>query len=205
MLRAIGPGSVSSVLKVGVDLIYVLLWVALVALILVFLGTLLAQPFIQGEPGEAFFSQFEAEAAAAATDDSQFTLNGSELSDRQVVALIRSAVFPVSCAVLAVYVGTLVIITGRLRRIFVTLTRGDPFHPQNARRLQLIGLALAVLEGLNQLAPDLVFLLLPDGVGNKRVDLNFNFTAWFSIGVVLVLAEVFREGARLRREAELTS
>ena len=204
MLRAIGPGSVSSVLKVGVDLIYVLLWVALVALILVFLGTLLAQPFIQGEPGEAFFSQFEAEAAAAATDDSQFTLNGSELSNRQVVALIRSAVFPVSCAVLAVYVGALVIITGRLRRIFVTLTRGDPFHPQNARRLQLIGLALAVLEGLNQLAPDLVFLLLPDGVGNKRVDLNFNFTAWFSIGVVLVLAEVFREGARLRREAELT-
>ena len=33
---------------------------------------------------------------------------------------------------------------------------------------------------------------------------NFNLTAWFSVLVVFVLAEVFREGARLRREAELT-
>ena len=33
---------------------------------------------------------------------------------------------------------------------------------------------------------------------------NLNLTAWFSVLVVFVLAEVFREGARLRREAELT-
>ncbi|HEX2801001.1 MAG TPA: DUF2975 domain-containing protein, partial [Phenylobacterium sp.] len=38
----------------------------------------------------------------------------------------------------------------------------------------------------------------------KKVDANFNLTAWFSVLVVFVLAEVFREGARLRREAELT-
>jgi hypothetical protein len=36
------------------------------------------------------------------------------------------------------------------------------------------------------------------------VDTHFNLTAWFSVLVVFVLAEVFREGARLRREAELT-
>ena len=29
-------------------------------------------------------------------------------------------------------------------------------------------------------------------------------TAWFAVLIVFVLAEVFREGARLRREAELT-
>ena len=33
---------------------------------------------------------------------------------------------------------------------------------------------------------------------------EFSPTAWFSVLVVFVLAEVFREGARLRREAELT-
>ena len=32
----------------------------------------------------------------------------------------------------------------------------------------------------------------------------FNPTAWFAVLVVFVLAEVFREGARLREEAELT-
>ncbi len=40
--------------------------------------------------------------------------------------------------------------------------------------------------------------------GLKRDEPHFNLTAWFSVLVVFVLAEVFREGARLRREAELT-
>ena len=34
--------------------------------------------------------------------------------------------------------------------------------------------------------------------------LTLNLTAWFAILVVFVLAEVFREGARLRQDAELT-
>ena len=38
----------------------------------------------------------------------------------------------------------------------------------------------------------------------KVIDDSFTLTAWFSVLVVFVLAEVFREGARLRREAELT-
>jgi len=33
---------------------------------------------------------------------------------------------------------------------------------------------------------------------------NVNLTAWFAVLVVFVLAEVFREGARLRRDAQLT-
>jgi hypothetical protein len=36
------------------------------------------------------------------------------------------------------------------------------------------------------------------------VEPSLSLTAWFSVLVVFVLAEVFREGARLRREAELT-
>jgi hypothetical protein len=31
-----------------------------------------------------------------------------------------------------------------------------------------------------------------------------NLTTWFAVLVIIVLAEVFREGARLRGEAELT-
>jgi hypothetical protein len=38
----------------------------------------------------------------------------------------------------------------------------------------------------------------------RQVGEDFNLTIWFAVLVVLVLAEVFREGARLRREAELT-
>ncbi len=38
----------------------------------------------------------------------------------------------------------------------------------------------------------------------RTVRFPFNPTAWFAVLVVFVLAEVFREGARLRSEAELT-
>jgi hypothetical protein len=41
---------------------------------------------------------------------------------------------------------------------------------------------------------------------NSHSHLNgsVNLTAWFAVLVIVVLAEVFREGARLRSEAELT-
>ena len=38
----------------------------------------------------------------------------------------------------------------------------------------------------------------------NKADAGVSLTAWFAVLVVFVLAEVFREGARLRREAELT-
>ena len=204
MLRALGPGSVSSVLKIGLDVFHVLLWIALIGLGLALLGALIAQPFLYGEPGDAMFRQWEIEARNALEDGDRITINGEDLTHAQVVALIRGPAIPVSCAFLMTAVGALVVITGKVRLIFGTLTRGDPFHPLNARRLRLIGFTLGGLELLNQLAPDLVFLLLPEGMGDHRFDLNLNLTAWFSVAVVLVLAEVFREGARLRREAELT-
>jgi len=201
MLRALGPGSVSSVLKIGLDVFHVLLWIGLLFLTLVFLGALIAQPFLHGGPGDAMFSELQ---AGSQDGSDRITINGDDLTPQQVVALIRGPAIPVGCAFLMLSVGALAVITGRVRLVFGTLTRGDPFHPLNARRLRLIGFTLGALELLNQLAPDLVFLLLPEGVGERRFGINFNFTAWFSVAVVLVLAEVFREGARLRREAELT-
>ena len=83
----------------------------------------------------------------------------------------------------------------------LTLTAGDPFHPDNVARLRLIGLMLAGLE-LGRYAFWAVSAWLFAGV--NRVEPSFGLTAWFSVLVVFVLAEVFREGARLRREAELT-
>ncbi|HEY0435612.1 MAG TPA: DUF2975 domain-containing protein, partial [Phenylobacterium sp.] len=97
-------------------------------------------------------------------------------------------------------IGGVLVIVDALRRIFVTLTAGDPFHPQNVRRLRLIGLMLGALE----LGRYVVWGVGPLMPWVRRVEPNFNLTAWFSVLVVFVLAEVFREGARLRREAELT-
>jgi hypothetical protein len=92
------------------------------------------------------------------------------------------------------------VIVERLRRVFATLTAGDPFHPDNVRRLRVVGLALAALLVANYVFYSVNQWLFPD----KNFFDSFSLSAWFPVLVVFVLAEVFREGARLRREAELT-
>jgi hypothetical protein len=42
------------------------------------------------------------------------------------------------------------------------------------------------------------------GLRSTHWDGQINLTTWFAVLVIVVLAEVFREGARLRGEAELT-
>jgi len=172
-MRALGPGSVSSFLKVILDVVYAGLWVLLG---LVAVGTIIALLF-SFDPG-LISQSWRGDATLAA----RWPLYAGGL---------------VAAGVL--FAGILVIVDA-LRRIFVTLTAGDPFHPQNVRRLRLIGVMLAALEiesyvvwGVGPLLPSVL-----------HVKPNFDVTAWFSVLVVFVLAEVFREGARLRREAELT-
>jgi len=101
----------------------------------------------------------------------------------------------------ALYLAGVLVIVGSLRRIFMTLTAGDPFHPDNVARLRLIGLILAGLE-LGRYAFIAISAWLLPGVNGAEPKMSL--TPWFSVLVVFVLAEVFREGARLRREAELT-
>ena len=58
----------------------------------------------------------------------------------------RGPLFAGALLVFGLSIGGVLVIVHSLRRIFVTLTAGDPFHPANVRRLRLIGLMLAALE-----------------------------------------------------------
>ena len=170
-MRALGPGSVSTLLKVALDAICVLLWVALGLLLVAALVALLLPPDLEVW--------------------------------RQVTR--ASARGPVLAAGLIAYaVSTVVVlfIVLRLRRIFATLTGGDPFHPGNVLRLRAIGFALAALELINYLTNLVSGWAFRDQL--QKLHFPFHPTAWFAVLVVFVLAEVFREGARLRNEAELT-
>lgn len=174
MMRALGPGSVSSLLKVILDIVFATLVIGLAASgVLILLALLFAfDPELLGGGG----------AAAA-----------------ELIA--RGPMRAAGLVAAALYMAGVLVIVGRLRRIFGALTAGDPFHPDNVVRLRVIGLMLAGLELGRYLFWAVGAWLLP-GVG--KVEPNFSLTAWFSVLVVFVLAEVFREGARLRREAELT-
>lgn len=182
-MRALGPGSVSSLLKTALDVAYVILWIAASAVAIALIAILLAAPFI---PPNLRFEQFNVE------------IDGRTFEDVQ--SLIPAVAAGLGSVLL--YLGGLVLIVGRLRRIFGTLIAGDPFHPDNVRRLRFIGVVLAALLLLGSILPGVLALLFPDFAGEGRF--SFNPTPWFAVLVVFVLAEVFREGARLRQEAELT-
>src|SRR5690606_20551335 len=176
-MRALGPGSVSSLLKIAVDVASWLLW-GVVALAL--LGVV-----------AAFFIPL---------DDLSVTVDDS--AGLREIPLSRLLLL-FGLGVGALYFGGFVVILHRLRRIFRTLTLGDPFQPDNVRRLREIGLVLAVVTGGVWIVQGLVAARLAPGVMEPQ-GISDLLTPVFSVLVVFVLAEVFRERARLRRESELT-
>lgn len=176
-VRGLGPGSVSSVLKIALDVAYVLL--ALITGVLVLL--LIAAVFIP-------------------LDNVNVTVSGD--SGGRQLPLTRMLLLFGLGAVTA-YFGGFMLILRSLRRIFRTLTIGDPFHPQNVRRLRQIGLILAVVTGGVWAAQSFVAARLAPGVMEPQ-GIGELLTPIFSVLIVFVLAEVFREGARRRRESELT-
>ncbi|CAN7152907.1 DUF2975 domain-containing protein [Phenylobacterium sp. LjRoot219] len=173
-MRALGPGSVSSFLKFVLDVVYMALVIGLVGV------TLLAFAALLFSVNPSLLDNVKIDARGQITD--------------------RAPVVVVGLLAGAGYMAGVLVIIGALRRIFVTLTAGDPFHPDNVGRLRLIGLMLAALE-LGRYVLWAISGWLP---WVRDVRPSFTLTAWFSVLVVFVLAEVFREGARLRRESELT-
>lgn len=175
-MRALGPGSVSSFLKVILDVTFYALWVGVGALALLALAAILLSfnPDLIGN--------------VTIVSDEDLTGRGPLLAGGLMAA--------------ALYAGGVLAIVGELRRIFSTLTAGDPFHPDNVTRLRIIGGLLAALEIGRHVVAQASRILIDKEI--RSVDTGLNLTAWFAVLVVFVLAEVFREGARLRSEAELT-
>ena len=176
-MRAFGPGSVSSFLKTGLDVVVYALGAALVVGAVGLLLSVLAQPLLgPAGAGSPRFGQLD-----------------PVLRKGWALTLLMVGV--------EVWLGALMLVADRLRRVFATLIEGRPFHPRNAERLRVIGLGLIVLQLAGYLLPMLVEPVFP-GARGRRTDPDLS--AWFAVLVVFVLAEVFREGARLQAEAELT-
>lgn len=176
-LRTIGPGSVASILKIALDVAYVLM---------ILLTSLLAALWI----------------ASIFIPVDNLNVTVSDGTDGREMPLTRPLLL-FGLGALSAYFGGFLIILHYLRKIFRTLTLGDPFQPDNVRRLRQIGLILAVVTGGVWIMQGLVASRLAPGVMEPQ-GVSDLLTPVFSVLVVFVLAEVFREGARLRRESELT-
>jgi len=120
-MRALGPGSVSSFLKIILDVFYYILLVALGGLLILSIAGLLL----------SFNPEFLAKLSVST-------------GAGEIVA--KGPVFAAGLIYADLYLACLLAIIGQLRRVFATLTAGDPFHPENIRRLRLIGFVLAGME-----------------------------------------------------------
>ena len=179
-MRTLGPGSIASLLKIALDVAYAALWAALVLIVFAAAAGLLALPFLVGHV--------------------PIEIDGHKTD---LAALVRHWPMLLAAVVaVAAYVAVLLVIFFRLRQVFSTLILGDPFRPENVGRLRIVGLGLIALEVVGYVVRLALVWAMPER--QDSVDFTVNLSGWFAILVVFVLAEVFREGARLRRDAELT-
>ncbi|MEZ5938334.1 MAG: DUF2975 domain-containing protein [Hyphomonadaceae bacterium] len=177
-MRAIGRGSISSILKITVDVA----WVIACAL-LGFIWIIAILSLIAMLRGQGMIPGFEIEISRP-NEVIVWTLNGTVLA--------------VSAMIVCSY----------LRGIFETLVAGDPFVPDNARRLRSIALVVAVME-IARLTIAIVVQVALNALGVTPDDgtqhfITPNLSVWFSVLTLFVLAQVFREGAAMREEQKMT-
>lgn len=100
----------------------------------------------------------------------------------------------------AIVIAAYFIVVRILGKIVKTLLDGDPFVPDNITRLRSIWIIIAGAEVFR-----LILRTVTSAMDNGGdVDVLMRPGTWFLVFVIAALAEVFRHGAELRRDAELT-
>ena len=94
--------------------------------------------------------------------------------------------------------------------LFDSFSSGEPFRRENATHLRVIWITMLGIEFARYVLLALTGVLLaamfgtPDWRSSANLKLNIDLSTWMSILILIVLAEVFREGARMKEEQELT-
>ena len=102
---------------------------------------------------------------------------------------------------LAAFVATLSTwwILNRLRRMFLAVNQGDAFERANVGRLQGVGCGLIGVE----ISAAILAFTVPEGIISD-LDYQVDLGAWLGILIVFMLAEVFRQGAAMRDDQQMT-
>lgn len=112
---------------------------------------------------------------------------------RLVVALLETIIFA----------GALAYVCSELRQILSTLAAGDPFVPDNAPRLTRIAVAVGIVELAGILSVFFVkHVFALSGTETLRLGIKPGIIG--AVIVLLILAQVFKEGTRLREAEKMT-
>jgi hypothetical protein len=179
-MRAIGQGSLATGLSLLLDCLRIVLWV-----ILAVAGVLAALGVYVYTAGPA---------------DSVFGVRVERIDPWYMTT------FAFALAIGALVAALLVV--SRLRAIFATLAAGDPFVPENAEHLRVIAVVIAVFEiarlVISGVASSAIKAAGAEASSLPAVAVEINLIVWFAVLSLVVLSEVFREGARLRADQQLT-
>ena len=107
-------------------------------------------------------------------------------------------------AMLCVVMPGIIYICYQLRRILRTLADGDPFVSENSGRLTKIAGAIALMEIGRMIAIICVINLVAFDPPESAPAFTISLVAWAAAVAFFVLAQVFREGTRLRDDAKMT-
>lgn len=94
--------------------------------------------------------------------------------------------------------GVMLFVVNRLLEIMRTLRLGSPFVKENADRFRQVGFALLLGE-----AAKIAFMILA-AIFDAELDIGLEPMTWIAVIAVFVLAEVFRQGAKMKEEQDLT-
>jgi len=163
-MRAIGKGSLASLLAMGLHFTRIILWVAFIGLAVAML------------------------VVPVATLISGAMDGGIGVSAEKYLNIAHHFVT----------FAVMLFVVNRLLEILQTLRFGSPFVKENADRFRGLGYALLIGEGAKFVFGFMSLIM------DAEVEMNSSIISWLSIIAVFVLAEVFREGARMKEEQDLT-
>ena len=200
-MKALGKGSIASIVEVGLTIAWIILWVAFGLWALAMLGYGVFMALVTGgliDPA-SIPNESNLRIEVPGVDGNAF--ENLRWTDWQILII--------GFLTAGVAIGGSLVIISRLRRLFDSFRSGDPFRRENAQHLRVIWITMIVIELARYvLTATIVGLALAfgasQGVALREVELTVDFTTWGSILILIVFAEVFREGARLKEEQELT-
>ncbi len=172
MFKAIGKGSLASILAVGLHIVRIVVWIGFAGLS----AAIVAIPLIPA------VAEWISHIDGASID------GDIDVGPADFVEVLR---YFISFGV-ALYV------VERLLELLKTLRFGSPFVKENATRFRNVGWALL----LGEFSKIVIWILAE--IFDADVEADLDFTLFVSIAAVFVLSEVFREGARMKEEQDLT-
>ena len=204
-MKALGKGSIASIVQFGLSVAWIVLWVLFIAWAAVAVSYLVF--ILLSSVGVIDASTIP---AIDSNENLHIHIEGIDPGALSELKWTDWHILAPAILVGGVTIGGSLGIVGRLRRLVGSFSTGDPFRRENATHLRVIWITMVAIEVSRYALLALLGVMFgvfgaPESVSSASFSIDGdNFSNWMSILIVIVLAEVFREGARLKEEQELT-